>query len=352
MTQISLPQAGHQNSGYTHAGPYSADQWSEMHAALFTTDPANQGPLQGILNELAVTNPSGASIQVNTGWGIVNGHLLKSNAATTFTATTPSANPRIDVVVMVENNTAVNRTAGIASGNGLIFPTSLTDYGGSASLKPFTAMLAVLKGTEAGSPSAPTLDADSATLFMVPLAQYQISTGGVVSSLTNRREFAQFATSFPETRTFLVPAPTGLNTTDSTQVLVGEVPEATHGLPMVDAKSVSAYGRFKVPADFLSGMTVKALFEPATASGNLSYQVAAQYGAVGEAFNNHTDASGGQVTAVTADVLNAPYTLALTNVAAGDIVSLSAARDGGDASDTLGVVVFFAGFVVEYTAGS
>ncbi len=195
MTQISRPQPEHQNNGYLDSGPYSADQWAELYKILFTAgDAVGQGPLKNVLNALAVTNPSASNIQVNTGWGVCNGHLLKNDAAVTFTPPNPSANPRIDVVVMVENNTAVARTAGIASGNNLVFPTSLTDYNGLSSLPPYTCRLAILRGSEAASPTAPTLDVDGATLFMVPLAQYQISTGGTVSALTDRREYCTFAT--------------------------------------------------------------------------------------------------------------------------------------------------------------
>lgn len=195
MTQISRPQPEHQNNGYLDSGPYSADQWAELYKILFTSgDAVGQGPFKNVLNALAVTNPSASNIQVDTGWGVCNGHLLKNDAAVAFVPPNPSANPRIDVVVMVENNTAVARTAGIASGNNLVFPTSLTDYNSLSSLPPYTCRLAILRGSEAASPTAPTLDVDTATLFMVPLAQYQISTGGTVSALTDRREYCTFAT--------------------------------------------------------------------------------------------------------------------------------------------------------------
>jgi hypothetical protein len=195
MTQISRPQPEHQNNGYLDSGPYSADQWAELYKILFTSgDAVGQGPLRNVLNALAVTNPSASNIQVNTGWGVCNGHLLKNDVAVTFTPPNPSANPRIDVVVLVQNNTAVALAAGIASGNNLVFPTSLTDYNSLSSLPPYTCRLAILRGSEAASPTAPTLDVDTATLFMVPLAQYQISTGGTVSALTDRREYCRFST--------------------------------------------------------------------------------------------------------------------------------------------------------------
>lgn len=219
MTQISRPQPEHQNNGYLDSGPYSADQWAELYETLFTGDEASdQGPLAYVLNELEVTNPSGSDIQVNTGWGICNGHLLKNNAAVTFTPGNPSANPRIDVVVMVQNNTAIVRTAGITSGNDLVFPNSLTDYNGLSSLPPYTCRLAILKGTEAGSPTAPTLDVDTATLFMVPLAQYQISTGGTVSALTDRREYAQKVNTKRIEDLAVTTAKLGDNSVDDTKV--------------------------------------------------------------------------------------------------------------------------------------
>lgn len=189
MTQISRPQPGHQDSGYLDAGPYSADQWSELYKILFTGDnPTTQGPLTYVLNQLEATSPSVTTVQVDTGWGVCNGHLLKNSAAVTFTPSAPVGNSRIDVVVMVENNTAVARTQGIATPNNLIFPNDLTDYEGTASLKPYTCRLAILQGTPAGSPVAPTLDVDTATMYMVPLLQYTISTVPVIGTLVDLRQ--------------------------------------------------------------------------------------------------------------------------------------------------------------------
>jgi len=190
MTQNSIPQTGHIDDNVSpDAGPYSAVEWSAVWSSILTSG-VNQGPI-GIIGDdsLAVTNPSGTTINVAAGDAMVGGRNFRNDASLSFSVASPSANPRIDVVVVVQNESNSSITAGIASGNDLSFPTSLTDYQGSASVPPYSARVAILKGTEAASPSAPTLDQNAALLYMIPLAQYQISTGGTISALTNLREF-------------------------------------------------------------------------------------------------------------------------------------------------------------------
>lgn len=187
MTQFSNPQAGHNSTGLLDAGPYTADQWAIRRHDIATKDQgASRGVVPERLNMLRPTESLGI-VTVDTGVGVVGGRDLRVDAAVTFSPAAASANPRIDVVVLCLNNTAIGRTVGIASGNNLIFPTSLVDYGGVAELPPFTARLCILEGTEAASPTAPTLDADLNTLYMVPLAQYQIDTGGSISAFVDRR---------------------------------------------------------------------------------------------------------------------------------------------------------------------
>ena len=197
MTQTSRPQPEHINTFTTSdSGPYSSDQWANMFRVLYTGDQnAAQGPFIRYLNELEPTEAPANQININTGAGMVNGHFfLQHTAGVAFTPAAPAGNPRIDVVCIVENNTAIVRTAGIATANNLIFPTSLTDYNGTASIEPYTARLAILPGNEAGAPVAPTLDVDSATLYMILLYQYEISVGGVVTANLDRRTFCKFAT--------------------------------------------------------------------------------------------------------------------------------------------------------------
>lgn len=192
MTQSSIPQQGHLSDNVSpDAGPYSAFQWSEVWRRIFTSDP-DHGPI-GLTGDttLQVLNPSGTTFTVSTGTALVAGHFFESDATVTIPVTPPTGDSRIDKVVVVHNESISPVTHGIASGNALVFPTVLTDYGGSASIPPYSARIAILQGTPAGSPVGPALDQDPTTLHMIPLAEYQINNAGVIAGLTDTRAYTQ-----------------------------------------------------------------------------------------------------------------------------------------------------------------
>ena len=187
MTVYSMIQEGNRvdTPALTDAGPYDAVQWATMRAVA-----AGNGPYANYLNQLEVTNPSGTNIQVDTGGALVDGHFMDMDASLTFNVSAPGANSRIDAVVLVQNNTTSAVTQGVISGNDLIFPTDLTDYGGDASIEQGTCRPAILQGNQAASPVLPTLDTNSNGVYMVLLAQYEISSGGTISDFRDRRLFA------------------------------------------------------------------------------------------------------------------------------------------------------------------
>lgn len=154
------------------------------------------------------------------------------------------------------------------------------------------------------------------------------------------------------TRRFLVMGVRGWNETDS--LPVDPDSNANEGLPMVDNKTVGINGEFFVPIDFGSSMTVTPVVIPAS-SGNLAIgSMSAWYGSAGQNFNNHSNTNGPTVTAIVVnerEYLSA-NTLTLSNVAAGDYVSVQFRRLGASGSDTIGATVYFHGFLVEYTADS
>jgi len=93
---------------------------------------------------------------------------------------------------MIENNT----NAPVADGTeaqGWVFPTVLADYNLAASVPAYTARLAIVKGTPAAGPAEPVLD-QTATLYMVPIAKYQISVAGAITAFEDRREFVDVET--------------------------------------------------------------------------------------------------------------------------------------------------------------
>jgi hypothetical protein len=113
-----------------------------------------------------------------------------------------------------------------------------------------------------------------------------------------------------------------------------------------------AFGEFIVPRDFVSGMTVKAVFQPG-GSGNAYVKSEARYGASGEAYSNHTDDDGGYAAiAVTNALLSVVQSVSLSNAAIGDYVTMTWYRDGTHGSDTVEAFIYFKGWLVEYTADS
>lgn len=194
MTQVSRIQAGNKNATPLRidSGPYTAREWADLYATLFEDGPQTAPaiiPRMG--NLLAVTTPAAGKIRVDTGMALCDGRFFSNSAAVDFTIPAPVGNPRIDRVVLLQNNTALPVTAGIATPNSLIFPTVLSDYNGLPSVPADTGRLAILRGTPAASPVVPTLDLSSTTLFMKPLARYQISTAGVISNLTKDAEMTR-----------------------------------------------------------------------------------------------------------------------------------------------------------------
>lgn len=121
-------------------------QWREMARNWLPT-----GVLEGRYNELAVaeSSPAAMSVQVATGQAWIEGTFYWNDAAATLPVTAnASGNPRIDLVV-VRINLAANSWE-----------------------------LAVLPGTPAGSPVAPT-PTQNASLWEEPLYTVAVANGAV-----------------------------------------------------------------------------------------------------------------------------------------------------------------------------
>ncbi len=202
MTQWSLPQADNVvNIPNSDAGPYSRDQWAKRLRAAHTGDDntaASRTKIRGVIptydNLLVPSEPVAGTVRVGSGGSMVYGSYLFNDADVDFNAAgdAPVANPRIDLVCAVENNTNTVVADGTAA-NGWIFPTDLTDYDGLGSIPAYSARLVIIKGAENAVPVAPTLD-QSNLLYMVEKARYQISTVPVISNFIDSREFADIET--------------------------------------------------------------------------------------------------------------------------------------------------------------
>lgn len=138
-----------------------------------------------------------------------------------------------------------------------------------------------------------------------------------------------------------------------------------YGVNMIDNERCEAYGRFCIPNDYVSGMTMKAVFIPlmdAVSPGNknLYYANGFTAGACGETPETHKDNTAYEILVLDVPVGWPTYqhctpTFALTDVAAGDIVFIYTIRNStagvGD-PDTVNKTVIFVGWMISYTADS
>ncbi len=133
--------------------------WAKI-ASLWRGD----GVIKGLGGELAVSPGTGLSVDVASGVAMVQG-VWYENTATKNLALSPAdpSNPRIDLVVV-----RVDFVNGSAQSG-----------------------LAVLEGTPAASPVAPTPTQNAGVLWEIPIAEVYIAAGATsVSTITDRRIFA------------------------------------------------------------------------------------------------------------------------------------------------------------------
>lgn len=178
--ETSFPWDGLVDGDAATLAAYDEQEWDDNERMLFGSG-GNVGVLTQPynLNLLAVTERgAGAnmSVDVDSGAALVYGKRYKSTATVNLTiAANASGNPRIDRVVVVWNRQAV-AYAGV-----------------TPNIDPKTCRGAVLQGTPAAVPAAPALTQNSATVYMIPLAQVAVANGAVSitnSNITDEREFA------------------------------------------------------------------------------------------------------------------------------------------------------------------
>lgn len=157
MTETSAPWSG---TTPGDSGPYTDQDWSTIYSSFWQTSKATQGVLYNRYSgNLAVSNPTDIRMRVRDGVAMVDGTWYRNESDRFLIADSgaPSANPRIDVVALEKDHYAQ------------------------------TVRLVIVEGAEAGSPSAPSMTQTEGITWQIPLAQYQISTAGVISAFTDRR---------------------------------------------------------------------------------------------------------------------------------------------------------------------
>lgn len=159
MAQSSFYWTGKTSGGAAgDAGPYGVGTFRELMLAMLQD-------LSGVYNGLRVqaSSPAAKTVDVTAGRGMARGIMYDNDAAVTLDIDdNSSGNPRIDRIVLRADWTAQ------------------------------TIRLAVLKGTPAGSPTAPALTQTDGTTWEVALAQVAVANGFstiVDGNITREREF-------------------------------------------------------------------------------------------------------------------------------------------------------------------
>lgn len=163
-------------------GPYSSLQWNDVWGAMSRSSVDsglaanyNKGVFYQIGNALE-PSVNVQDVEVDTGASLVDGLYHESTAMVPVTITTPAANPRIDYIVVRKNyQQAVTYT-----------PDAFAPAVG-----PRRARITVIHGAENAIPVAPALTQDTTrtTYWDIPIATVQVSVAGVLSNLTDMREF-------------------------------------------------------------------------------------------------------------------------------------------------------------------
>ncbi len=161
MAQSSRPWSTTGTGDGTITG-YTADQWATSWRHILRAHSADRGVIVGYGNSLSVSNPAGSTIRVPTGAAIVHGVWYENTAQADYTpgdGTYPAlpTDNQIHRVVLRKNWTAQ------------------------------TVRIAFISGTDAVAPTTPSLTQSDGATWEIPLAQFQVSSAGAISSFTDQR---------------------------------------------------------------------------------------------------------------------------------------------------------------------
>lgn len=333
MAEYSRPMPG---TTIGDAGPYQAPDWWDVWGAMsrsgFWLGDAvnyNLGVFYQMLNQLE-PSINGTNIRVQTGGSLVDGlyHYCDSLVTVPIPAS-GAGTSRIDVIVVRKNYQQA---------------VTYTPSGAAPTVGPRRARITVIRGVEAAGPVAPALTQDlgRTTYWDIPIASIQVSDAGVLSNLTDLREYVD-----AEEKQFFVPALVGVNITDSTDIILTySNPPSDHAIILPTNKDCIANGTFIVPEDYISGLSVSAI--TVTGGGDVYAKIDLQYSACGQSYLTHVDY--GTIAVITTDANHTECIADMSPTAesVGDIMIAQLYRNGSDPLDTYGGSLITLGFKVTY----
>lgn len=331
MTEVSRPFPG---TTIGDAGPYSSENWWDVWGAMANagrdtsdTGKYNVGVFYSISDKLE-PSINGTFVDVEAGAALIDGLFYENDATVSVTIPAAAAGKsRIDYIVIRKNYQLA---------------VDYTPKGAGPQVLRRTARISVIRGVADAAPVAPSLnqDATRTTYWDIPIAQVTVSDAGVLSALTDLREFVD-----AETKQILIPFIGGENFSDSTYLTYSN----TRGITMTDNKYVRAYSSCNVPQDFIKDFYVSAVTVNTFPSNhNLYGLIDVYYSTQGEQFGFHNDSTGYSAVPVTSVDICYILKTKLNSASIGDIVSVMFARDSTNILDTVNVDVHALGMLIEY----
>ena len=120
------------------------------------------------------------------------------------------------------------------------------------------------------------------------------------------------------------------------------------GIPLADGIETPVKVEFMVPPG-ISTITKAVVAVISAASGNLDWEVATDFGQLdgGENYNQNSDSDSDTTSVLANKITSLDISAALTGATSYDVVGLVFTRDGDDAADTIGDVVYYLGMYIE-----
>ena len=264
---------------------------------------------------LAATNPSGNTVRIASGVGVVQGWLFASDDNVDFDVSTG--------------------------------PTTSTNY--IVLRRDRTAQTVRLAYIVAAAPAGTAVLTQNATTWEVIIATVLLDGASALSVLTDSRAYVKTPLYPPQLESFFIPATAGRNETDSTNI--SPTMEATNGgyvgVVLPDNKLAWAGGSGIVPRDKQTGNpTVQTVFYALGQTGNA-------YGVTVANRANCGDASWIAVGTTSAVTLTGLGVVCGANVTAaaittGQLLMCKFDRLGTDGLDTLGADLTILGWKISY----
>lgn len=331
-------------TGDGSAAGYTQDQSTGLFHHTLVNNLTDEGILKNCLNALAATannDPASPTVTIDTGAAWIYGFHYWLDAANDLALTLPVV-ALTGFRIVLRASYAPTRTVRLAvvmNTDGVSAIPAVTQTAGTTwEISLYTGV--VDTGGDIWKDAAKTYGAGVMDTRVYCHPNIEVETAMLADETVTAAKIAN------RTRTVFVP----IISTEEVGVGALTFNTTVKGFDMVDAAQCNVYGHWRVPEDFVSGLTFKTLIRAAGAGDVMAY-ASAEYSSNGEAVWTHSNAVGPAAVTVTTN-LTEISAVTLSSAVAGDVIAFKFYRNASDPGDTVNASVYALGFIVSYTADS